>query len=265
MKKKLIAAAVIFFIYGIIDTKSSRAFDLAPLSPIQPYGTFSTFSAYTLGKGKLGVALTLEKSIEPNFFRVILGSEYGLFENIDFVANFAAVLDFDDDEGIEGLNIGFKHHFLREKRSVPSLSYLVSISIPGKDRFSAEGRYGGGIIITKSLGPFEGNLNLLYYKSTDSSFEDEVELRIGLDLAAAHNFNVLGELIVKKSHFSENIDSVEGRVGYRVKISSKSFALLGLGYDFKNRNPELRLFFSLNIFYPFFERDIKRIYVEANS
>ncbi len=49
--------------------------------------------------------------------------------------------------------------------------------------------------------------------------EDEVSFLAGLDFAAAHNFKLLAELYCRKSHFSNKVDTIEGRVGYRIKTT----------------------------------------------
>ncbi|RMG01540.1 MAG: hypothetical protein D6726_09350 [Nitrospirae bacterium] len=89
-------------------------------------------------------------------------------------------------------------------------------------------------------------MNLFYHIPIKSSDEDEIDLRAGLNLAAMHNVDALAELIVRKSHLSTKIDIVEGRVGYRVKLMRGTDVTLGLGYDFKNRTPELRLFLMVS-------------------
>ncbi len=261
MKKSLLKTLLLFNIL-LIPPATAYAFDLQGIQPLQPYGTFSTFTAYNLDKGKWGLELLTERSIDPNFYRFTLVTAYGVTDTIELIGNLPFVTDYLNDEGLEDISMGFKQKILKEKRLGPSVSYLLTFSVPGKDRFSYRGRAGAGLIVSKRLGPFLGNLNLLYFKPTSSSLEDEYQLRIGLDMAAGHNFNLLTELIVKKSHFSESIDLIEGRLGYRVKLSSGYFGTVGMGYDFKNRNPELRLFLSLSMILPVKEKKIKKIYYE---
>ncbi len=260
MKKIALALSIVLFT-AATNMDTVAAFETQGFMPVQPYGAFSTLSAYTVGRERLGVMLSLERSVDPNFYRLHLNAAYGLMDDIDLLASLPFVFDYHNSEGFEDISFGFKHTILSERRLGPSISYLIGFSIPGKDELSSKGHFGGGILVSKRVGPFKGHGNVFYYRSAGASLEDEVELRLGLDLAAAHGFNVLSELIVKKSHFSESIDFIEGRIGYRVKISSASFATLGMGYDFKNRNPELRVFLSVSLF-PFQQREVKRLYQE---
>jgi hypothetical protein len=69
-------------------------------------------------------------------------------------------------------------------------------------------------------------------------------------------------MIIKDSHFSQKVDLVEGRLGYRVQLSSGAFGAVGIGYDFKNRDPEWRVLFGISITYPEQKRSIRRIYEE---
>ena len=246
----------------LIPSKYAYSFDLQGIQPLHPYGTFSTFSAYSLEKDNWGVGLSTERSIDPNFYRFTLVTAYGITDTIEIIGNVPFVLDYFNDEGVEDISIGYKQRILSESQVGPTVSYLLTFSVPGKERFSYDGRAGAGIIVSKRIGPFLGNINMLYFKPTNASLEDEYQLRLGFDMAAGHNFNLLAELLVKKSHFSEKIDQVEGRLGYRVKVSSGYFGTLGLGYDFKNREPEVRIFLSLSVVLPVKEKKIKKIYEE---
>ncbi|VAX28503.1 hypothetical protein MNBD_NITROSPIRAE02-1123 [hydrothermal vent metagenome] len=255
---------LIILLLALTDVDSSAAFDTKGFQPVQPYGTFSTLSAYTIEKDKPGIMFSLERSIEPNFYRLFINASYGLTDKIEILTSIPFIFNYRGTGGIGDTSIGYKYNILSEKRLGPSISYLFGFSIPGKETFSTLGHVGGALLISKRVGPFRGHGNLFYFKSTSSSMEDEVELRLGLDLAAAHSFNILSELIVKKSHFSDHIDLVEGKMGYRVKISSNSYAALGVGYDFKNRTPELRIFLTLSLF-PLDQVKVKRIYYKEGK
>lgn len=261
--KKIILPLLVTLL-TIINIETSTAFDIKGFQPVQPYGTFSTLSANTVGKSRLGIMVSIERSIDPNFYRFYLNTAFGLTDNVEILTSIPYVFDYLDTKGFEDISIGYKHTILSEKHLGPSISYLLGFSFPGKDGISAEGHFGGGLLVSKRVGPFRGHGNLFYYKPTTSSLEDEVELRLGLDLAAAHSFNILSELIVKKSHFSEQVDLIEGRIGYRVKTSSNSYTTLGIGYDFKNRNPEFRVFLSLSLF-PLEHVRVKKIYEEEKK
>ncbi len=255
---------LIILLSVVTVANSSAAFETKGFQPVQPYGTFSTLSAYTIEKDKPGIMFSLERSIEPNFYRLFINASYGLTEKIELLTSIPFIFEYRNTGGIGDTSIGYKYNIVSEKRLGPSISYLMGFSIPGDETFSTRGRVGGALLVSKRVGPFRGHGNLFYFKSTSSDLEDEVELRLGLDLAAAHSFNILSELIVKKSHFSERIDLVEGKMGYRVKLSSNSYAALGVGYDFKNRTPELRIFLTLSLF-PLDQVKVKRVYEEEGS
>lgn len=264
MYKRASITLLLLTLTFISSPPNARAFDILGLQPLQPYGTFSSFSAYTLGKDRSAFMLYTEKSIDPNFYRISINAGYGLSNKVDILANLPFIIDYLGTEGVESFNFGFKHTIRTEERLGPTISYLLSVSLPGEDQFLSSIRFGGGLLVSKKLGPFSGHINLTYYKPTESSLEDEIDLRMGFDLAAGHNFNLLSELIVRKSHFSGHLDLIEGRLGYRVRTSSSSFAALGLGYDFKNRVPELRLFIAFSMIYPLFEQPVKWVYGGAN-
>ncbi len=228
---------------------SAFGFDVQGIQPVQPLGAISTMNAFTVGKENIGVMLGIEKSVDPNFYRLSLNAEYGLLKQVDLLASLPLVVGLSGSEGMQDITIGLKHSIITEKRYGPSFSYIVDFSLPGREELSIGGRVGGGLILTKRLGPFSGNLNLFYHIPFDSDYKKEIELRFGLDLAAVHNVNLLTEIIIKKSHFSVHIDQVEGRGGYRVKLSPDTYVTLGLGYDFKNREPELRFFFLISTFF----------------
>ena len=264
MKKPAYLCLAFLFISVISPTAS--AFDTKGIQPVQPNGTFSAISAHGSGKDELGVMLSIERSVEPNFFRLYLDTSYGLNDNMDLMSNIPLIFDHSGTEGLEDINLGFKHNVLKEERIGPSISYLLGLSIPGRNGISAEGHYGGGLIVSKRVGPFRGHGNLLYYKSMDSALDDEVELRLGLDLAAAHSFNILSEVLIRSSHSASNDDDlIEGRLGYRTKISSSTYATMGAGYDFRNSNPDLRVFFSLSLLAPVDRSMVKNIFIEDPS
>jgi len=236
----------IFVLYILFTPSLLLALDTPGLLPYHPNGTFSTFSPGTLQVGETGITFGLEKTVDPSFFRLTLAGEHGLMENFDILFTVPFVLGLNDSEGFQDMSVGFKHNIQQEGKKMPGVSYLLDASFPGRNRISTDGRFGGGILLGKRLGPFSGNLNILYHLPIKSSDEDELDIRAGLDLAAAHSIHILTELIVRKSHLSTKIDVVEGRMGYRVKLQGGTDVTLGVGYDFKNRTPELRLFLTVS-------------------
>jgi|Deesub1362B_J571_1020462.scaffolds.fasta_scaffold00011_102 hypothetical protein len=249
--------SVLLFLY-----LPAEAMDENKFMPVQPLGTFSTLSSYTFGEDRLGAMLGIEKVIDPEFTRFSLSVEYGLTENTDVLLNIPYVVDYFQNSGFQDVSIGFKQRIIPEKYISPSLSYLIGVTIPGSRGISTRGSIGGGLLISKKVGPFSGNINLFYFLPAESGLDDEIQFNMGFVLSVAHNFDIITEMIIKDSHFSQKVDLVEGRLGYRVQLSSGAFGAVGIGYDFKNRDPEWRVLFGISITYPEQKRSIRRIYEE---
>jgi len=241
----------------------SYAFETTGLQPIGPYGVFSTFSAESLPKGKAAFSTGAEILIDPDIYRFVLKTAYGITDNVEFNMTVPYTLGADSVDGFEDIALGFKHRFFDEGKYGPSLAYVLNASIPsGRDELSTDGRFGIGLIISKRVGPVNGHLNLFYEKPGKGSLDDEVSFLAGLDFAAAHNFNILAELFCKTSHESGKIDSVEGRVGYRIKTTDFIYTTFGAGFDLKKRSPETRIMFSVTFLSPPKKEKIKKIYEE---
>ena len=241
----------------------SYAFETTGLQPIGPYGVFSTFSAESLPKGKAAFSTGAEILIDPDIYRFVLKTAYGITDNFELNMTVPYTLGADSVDGFEDIALGFKHRFFDEGKYGPSLAYVLNASIPsGRDELSTDGRFGIGLIISKRVGPVNGHLNLFYEKPGKGSLDDEVSFLAGLDFAAAHNFNILAELFCKTSHDSGKIDSVEGRIGYRIKTTDFIYTTFGAGFDLKKRSPETRIMFSVTFLSPAKKEKIKKIYEE---
>lgn len=245
---------------------NSYAIDLKGLQPLPPYGVFSTFSAEGLEKGKTGIALSIERSRQPDYYRVTNNFGYGITDNLEFDITIPYVWGWQDEmDGFEDLSFGFKYKMIDEGKYGPSVAVLISASAnTGKEQFSTDGNVSGGLIVSKRVGPFSGHINALYSRPMSSRFDDEVTLAAGIDFAAAHNLKLLGELYGKKS-YSGRLDHIEFRIGYRIMAADNLFATLGAGFDIKNRSPEYRLLFSLSYIFPRDKKSIKRIYEEEKE
>lgn len=252
-----------YFLVVMIIALSGRsyAFDVAGLQPIAPNGIFSTFSADSLPENKLSLELGAERSLEPDFYRLSLRGAYGISDSAELDITVPYVLEFRDSYGIEDISFGIKHRFYNEGKYGPSLAYMVNASInSGKDKLSTDGRYGLGLIISKRIGPFRGHLNVFYEKPGAGRLEDEISFSGGVDLSAGHNFNLLGEVVVKKSHFSSEFDFTEARFGYRLKTTENIYTTLGAGLDFNDRSPEYRVMLSVCFTTARERKEIKKIY-----
>lgn len=258
MKKGLL-----FLFIFIILSQNSYGFEIKGLQPVDPYGVFSTFSAESVPKGKVSFSTSAEVSIDPDFYRFIFKTAYGITNNIELNISVPYVFGADYVDGFEDFAIGYKHRFFEEGKYGPSLAYVLSASLPsGRDELSTDGRYGIGLIVSKRVGPINGHMNLFYNNPGDSDLKKEISFLTGLDFSAAHNFKILAELIVKKGHESKKIDLIEGRLGYRIKTTDFIYTTFGAGFDFKNRNPETRLMFTVTLLTPIEKKRIEHIIEE---
>src|SRR5512139_937688 len=199
-----------------VSGEAAEFSDFKGLQPLSPYGVFSTFSAESLKQNKIGFAATLERSVEPNFYRTTFQFAYGLHDRFELNMTLPFVINWEEHrDGLEDFNIGIKHRLVDEGAYMPALAYLLAVSLPsGKDLFSTDGSVGGGLILTKKVGPFKGHLNVLYTKPHKTDLKDQYLLNGGLELAITHDSKVLAELVGRKNIFKNKLDLLEWRVGY---------------------------------------------------
>ena len=117
------------------------------------------------------------------------------------------------------------------------------------------------MIVSKRVGPVNGHANFFYTRPGNGKL-DEMSFLAGLDFAAANNFKLLAEIYCRKSNFSNKIDSIEGRAGYRIKTTDFIYTTLGVGTDFKRRSPETRVMLSVTFLSPKEKKKMKKIYEE---
>jgi hypothetical protein len=256
--------AYFLVIVMLLFSRPSFAFDVSGLQPVAPNGIFSTFSAESLPRNKVSVETGFEKSKDPDFYRFSLKSAYGISDSIEFNITVPYIYNFNTTtDGMEDVAVGFKHRFYDEGKYGPSLAYVINASINnGREEFSTHGRYGIGFIVSKRVGPFKGHLNFFYEKPGTARLRDEIAFLGGIELSAAHNFKMLAELLVKKSHFSNQYDEVEARFGYRIKTTDFIYTTLGMGVDLKKRSPEYRILISITYTSPEEKKEIKKIIEE---
>lgn len=241
----------------------SYGFEIKGLQPLDPYGVFSTFSAESLSRGKVAVSAGGEISIDPDLYRVIFKTAYGLTDAVELNLTLPYILGTNAADGFEDAAVGVKHRFFDEGKYGPSVAYILSVSAPsGTDEFTTHGRFGIGLVVSKRVGPVNGHVNLFYEKPGSRKLKDELSLLTGIDFAAAHNFKFLAELYVRKSHFAEKIDTVEGRVGYRLQTTESIYTTFGAGFDFKKRSPETRVIFTVTFLTPKEKKNVQKIYEE---
>ncbi|MBI5101615.1 MAG: hypothetical protein HZB33_07275 [Nitrospirae bacterium] len=240
------------------------AFDFTGLKPIAPDGVFSTFSTESLPKRSIAVDLSAERSNHPKFNRFGLTGAFGLTDSIELSFVVPYITRYENSiEGAEDMSLGFKHRFYEEGKYGPSLAYMAHVSFNnGADQFSTQGRLGVGFIASKRVGPFKGHVNLKFEKPLGDALKNEVTLSAGIDLSAANNFNLLGELIVMKRQNSKEFDYYESRLGYRIRTTDYLFTTVGVGLNLKRTRPEYKFMVSVTVTSPHHRKEIKRIYEE---
>lgn len=260
--RKYLLLLVILMILSI--HKDSYGFDITGLQPSAPYGVFSTFSAESLPKGKVSLSTDAELLFDPDFYRFLFKMAYGITDTLEFNMTIPYVHRWADSvDGFEDSALGLKHRLFDEDKYGLSMAYILNASIPsGRDEFSTDGRFGGGLIVSKRVGPVKGHVNFFYEVPGKKKFEKEMILGAGLDFAAAHNVNILAEVYSKKSHDSKKFDSSEARLGYRIKATDMIYTTLGAGFDLKKKDPKYRIMFSVTFLLPHEKKTIKKVYEE---
>jgi hypothetical protein len=255
---------IMIFLVISLTANNTSAFDIIGLQPVAPKGVFTTFSAESISKNKFSFELGTDISRAPDFYRFALKGAYGISDVIEFNFMIPYVFKFMDSiDGLEDVSIGVKHRFYNEGKYGPSMAYLFHASIPsGQDKLSTEGRFGLGLVISKRVSPFNVHLNMFYSKPGTGRLTDEISLSAGIESSASHNFNLLGEILAKRSHFTDKFNLIETRFGYRIQTADYLYTTFGVGFDLKNRNPEFRIFLSMSITSPYGKKKIKKIYEE---
>jgi hypothetical protein len=259
MKKYLIP--VIFIL--MFSCGTSYGFEISGLQPLAPNGIFSTFSTSSLPKRHFAVSTDVELSFEPNFARFFLKGAYGITDTVQLSMNIPYIHGSDYPDGFEDIALGVQHRFFDEGKYGPSLAYILTASFDsGVDAFTTGGRVGVGLLLSKKVGPVKGHANIFFVMPGKGDLDNEVAFFAGLDFAATHNIKLLAELYSKTSFKTGKVESVEGRFGYRIKTADALYTTLGVGFDFKNRNPEARLMFSVTYVPPLKKKAIQKIYEE---
>jgi hypothetical protein len=255
-------AVFLTFLFLFLLPNRSYGFDLLGLQPVAPYGIFSTFSAESLPKNRVAFETAFEKSVDPDFYRMALLGAYGISDSLEFDLTVPYVLHYSNStDGMEDIAFGFKHRFYDEGKYGPALAYVINASInSGRDEFSTNGSFGGGLIVSKKVGPFKGHFNVFYERPGTGNLNDELSFRGGVELSAARNFAILSELIVQKGYSSNKYDRVEARIGYRLRTTNNIYTTIGGCFDLKDRNPQFRILFSLSFPLSPQRKAIRKIY-----
>lgn len=249
MKRKILSIAVLFFIPFI--SQEIQAVEIHGLQPLPPNGIFSTFSAESLKSKKTGIGFGFEISSAPKFYYASLQSGYGLTDRMEL--NFSAPYIWDDKVGgFEDINFGLKHRVIEEDHYNPALAYIIMFSPPtGKEYFSTNTRLGGGLILTKKVGPFKGHINALYFRPEKSTLREKYVLNLGCNIAVSNNMNILSEISGNKDYFEKQVKPIEWRIGYRIEVPDNLYTTIGGGFDITAKDPEVRFLMSIGLILPF--------------
>ena len=242
---------------------SGLSFDLYGIQPTASNGIFSVFSAETVPAKVYSLELSAEQSIEPHYYRVILKGAYGLSDDLELLFSLPYVLSHEHaGDGLEDFSFAFRYRIIRERIFGPSFTLLANAALPsGNAPYTTDGRFGGGIIVSKRIGPFSGHLNVLFSKPGKGSLHDELLFGGGITFNATHNSWILGEVTARRGPFTTAFDQVEYRIGYRLMTTESIYTTIGAGMDLKNRTPEYRFMLSVSFTKPQ-KKKIKKIYEE---
>src|SRR5512139_327899 len=114
---RCLGRAALFLLVTLIAAApaSGQTFETKGLQPLSPYGVFSTFSAESLRQNKVGLALGIERSVEPTFWRTIAQLAYGLHDRFEINVTLPYVTDWEHNvDGFEDAYFGVKHRILDE-------------------------------------------------------------------------------------------------------------------------------------------------------
>lgn len=258
MKKGLI-----ILISLIIFTSPCYSFDRKGFSPTSPFSIFSTFSTDTPNQNQVAADFLFDLVREPEIRRLNLNLSYGLTDKIEIIMGIPYVFrysNFTDEQGFEEFNLGFKHRVIDETKILPAFAYILYLSkqIESSD-FPSDGGWGAGLIASKKIGPVRAHGNLIYFNPNEKSLKNTWYLNLGADLMLSHNSKMLFEVIGRKAIDKNKIDLIEWRIGYRIRVTDFSYTTVGVGFDIKNRNPDMRFLFGISFILPKEKNRVKKI------
>lgn len=254
---------IIFSIFILILTPCAYAFDRKGFSPTAPFCVISTFSADSPKQNQVAIDLSYEMTNDPDIKRTNLNLSYGLTNNVEIIANLPYNLSYHNSlngNGAEDINFGFKHRIIDETTYLPAFAYMLYVSGDfGSEEFSTEGGIGGGVIVTKKIGPVKAHGNIVYFRPNKEGLKETWNMNLGSELKVSYNSSVLFEIMGRKAIDKNKIDLVEWRLGYRVRVTDFSYTTVSTGFDIKNRNPDVRFMFGISVVLPGEKQKIKRI------
>jgi len=247
MKRLAIIIAILSF-FAVPAT--SLAMDMSGYQPPAPFGVFSTASAETPEPMQSAVSFTYEKVGGPDFNRYSTQLAMGLSRSIEFGINIPYV-DDSVEEGMEDITFSLKHRFFDEGKYGPSAAYILTgAKSSNNEKYSTKGGYGGGLIASKRIGPVQVLFNALYTNPKQEELEDDIRGSLGFIFAADHNFNLLAEIMARKSYYSRSLDQAEARIGYRFLYGNRIYSTLGVALGIDDKGPDYRILLSISLLFP---------------
>ncbi|MCG6553324.1 MAG: hypothetical protein L7F77_13445 [Candidatus Magnetominusculus sp. LBB02] len=235
------------------------------MQPTQPNGVFSTFSTSTNPAGVFAAQFELQHSVDPTSYQVNASFSCAIADSVEFSATMPYHLKT-GNSGFEDVAMGIKDRLIEEGEYSPSIAALVSGSAPsGRDVISTNGRVGGGLIMSKKVGPFKTSVNALIYAPFRRTQGTEVDFMLGAELPAANNLSILTEIETKKSNDINKFDYWDWKIGYRFRPLDFLYTTLSAGYGFKTRFPDFHVFLSFTLITPPADKILKYIYEEEKD
>lgn len=242
---------LIFLILAFLQAEPAAAFDPDIVKPVAPNGIIETFGTQSLQTNSFAMGVDLEYARHETYYLSNFGFAYGITNRIEFTLNVPYVYNLEANppanfSGVEDVGAALKYRFLDQEGSYsPSAAVLLMGYLPtGNGILSRGGGAGTGLVLSRRVGPFMGNLNGIYTIPGNPGLKDEWDVLAGLDFSAANNLKMLGELQIRKGPYSNRVDQAEGRIGFRV-FTEHFYSTVALGYDFKERDPQFRVLISL--------------------
>lgn len=262
--KRLLILLLITFVFS----SSAFAFDRKGFSPTTPFAVFSTFSADSPSRNQVAIDLNFDFTREPAIKRLNLNLSYGLTDRFEIITNLPYNISYKNsfhDNGAEDLNFGFKHRFIDETTFLPAFAYMLYLSGDiGHDDFSTGGGLGAGFILTKKIGPVKAHGNIIYFNPEKEGLKETWNINLGSELNISYNSKILFEIIGRKAINKNKIDLLEWRLGYRIRVTDFSYTTVGIGFDIKNRTPDVRLLFGVTVLFPHEKKKLKKIVDDIN-
>jgi opacity protein-like surface antigen len=240
---------ILLMIFCVMMTGGVAASTLESYTSPVPYRIVSILSSDTPERGEVAVGFSIEQSGSPDFYRYEVRVATGIWDNLELGINIPYLED--DHSSVEEIMFGAKHRLFNESEHSFSGAYILSLSIPAKDDVhSNQTSAGGGLILSKKVGPLVGHFNLLYTEQFDVEYKDELRSGLGVEFSAARGLKILGEIYAMKYTGSNNDFYLsEARFAYRFEGSNSIYSMVGVGVGLNDDSSSYRIFASVSMLF----------------